>query len=75
MLRRRKRNGGVVIYRVFLAVMVAAVVLFLARVASRKLETDFSVGQVIHLSRNYKMGDIYDCSGELIAKGSRKSSL
>ena len=75
MLRERRRNGSVVIYRVFLAVMVAAVVLFLARVASRKLETDFSVGQVIHLSRNYKMGDIYDCSGELIAKGSRKSSL
>lgn len=75
MLRRRKRNGSVVIYRVFLAAMIAAVVLFLMRVASGKLETDFSVGQVIHLSQSYKMGDIYDCSGELIANGSRKSSL
>lgn len=49
MLRERRRNGSVVIYRVFLAAMIAAVVLFLMRVASGKLETDFSVGQVIHL--------------------------
>lgn len=75
MLRKRRGNGSVVIYRVFLAAMIAAVVLFLMRVASGKLETEFPVGQVIHLSRSYKMGDIYDCSGELIANGSRKSSL
>lgn len=75
MLREKRRNGSVVIYRVFLAVMIAAVVLFLARVASGELESDFSVGQLIHLSQNYEMGDIYDGNGELIAKGSRKSSL
>ena len=75
MLRKRRRNGSVVIYRVFLATMIAAVVLFLMRVASRKLETDFSVGQMIHLSQSYKMGNIYDGNGELIAKGSRKSSM
>lgn len=75
MLRKRRENGSVVIYRVFLAAMIAAVVLFLMRVASGKLETEFPVGQVIHLSRSYKMGDIYDCSGELIANGSRKNSL
>ena len=33
MLRERRRNGSVVIYRVFLAAMIAAVVLFLMRVA------------------------------------------
>ena len=75
MLREKRRNGSVVIYRVFLATMIAAVVLFLMRVASRKLETDFSVGQMIHLSQSYKMGNIYDGNGELIAKGSRKSSM
>lgn len=75
MLRKRRGNGSVVIYRVFLAAMIAAVVLFLMRVASGKLETDFSVGQVIHLSQNYEMGNIYDGNGELIANGSRKSSL
>ena len=75
MLRERRRNGSIVIYRVFLAAMIAAVVLFLMRVASGKLETDFSVGQVVHLSQNYEMGNIYDGNGELIANGSRKSSL
>ena len=75
MLRKRRGNGSVVIYRVFLAAMIAAVVLFLMRVASGKLESDFSVGQLIHLSQNYEMGNIYDGNGELIAKGSRKSSM
>ena len=75
MLRKRRGNGSVVIYRVFLAAMIAAVVLFLMRVASGELESDFSVGQLIHLSQNYEMGNIYDGNGELIAKGSRKSSM
>ena len=75
MLRKRRGNGSVVIYRVFLAAMIAVVVLFLMRVASGELESDFSVGQLIHLSQNYEMGNIYDGNGELIAKGSRKSSM
>ena len=72
MLRERRRNGSVVIYRVFLAAMIAAVVLFLMRVASGKLETDFSVGQVIHLSQNYEMGNIYDRKWRVDCKWQQK---
>lgn len=75
MLRKRRGNGSVVIYRLFLVAMLAAVIFFVMRIASGKLETDFSAGQVMHLTQSYQMGDIYDCSGELLAKGSRKNSL
>lgn len=41
MLRERRRNGSVVIYRVFLAAMIAAVVLFLMRVAQESWKQTF----------------------------------
>lgn len=42
MLRKRRGNGSVVIYRLFLVAMIAAVIFFMMRIASGKLETDFS---------------------------------
>ena len=55
MLRKRRGNGSVVIYRLFLVAMLAAVIFFVMRIASGKLETDFSAGQVMHLTQSYQM--------------------
>ena len=73
MLRKRRGNGSVVIYRLFLVAMIAAVIFFVMRIASGKLETDFSAGQIMHLTKSYQMGDIYDRSGKMIAKGGKNS--
>lgn len=74
MLRRRRHHGSIIIFHLFTTVLAVAVLVFAMRVASRQLETPFSVGQVMHLTHTYQMGNIYDRKGNVISEGSELKS-
>lgn len=57
---RRRRYVSVTIYRVFLAVLLVGIAVFVYRLYSGQLKTEFDIPQVMHLADTYQPGEIYD---------------
>lgn len=71
----KKDTKGKWLWRMFLAMMILILTVFVVRVNTGSVVTEASDGQIMKLANQYVMGKVYDRNGELIVNGSESGNV